>query len=233
MRTVALGIALLTAGQAWGQQTVTGTVANVEGEPVANAVVTLVAVSPGVAPDSYLSARSGVDGAFTIGNVPKGDYRACVRSATSPILDPCIWGGFPVTISVLGSAAPRPARVVATQGVELGVRVEDPEGRLAAFDEKASRRPPLIVGVFTPRKMYIPMALAAAGATVRQYRVIVPAGVALRLAMTSADFEFETDSEGGAGLLRRDGGSLTGSLTLPRGTAKTELRVRVRSKKQG
>lgn len=235
MRRFALGIALLAAaGSARGQMShaVAGTVLTIDGKPVPNAIVTLVAGSAGIPSGRHLSAKSQTDGAFTIANVPKGDYRACVRSEASAVLDPCIWGGFPIEISVSGDAAPPPARVVVNRGIELAVRIDDPEGRLAAFNEKASRRPALSAGVFTPRRMYLPMSLASAGATLRQYRVVVPVGVALRLVLASTDFEFDPGAGPAPGLFRQDGINLIGSLTLPKGASKTELKLRLKSRKQ-
>ncbi len=209
---------------------VSGTVSTVDGSAVANAMVMLVPATH-TSTDAYLMAKSQTDGGFAIPNVPDGEYNVCVRSDGLPILDPCVWGGFPVRVSVAGGVQPNVVRAVVTQGAELAVDVQDPERQLAGPSTKGPKGPALSVGVFTPSRMFIPMPLASTAGSGRKYRILVPAGVPVRMVLASSDFEFE---EPGAGpkLLRRDGESATAAVTVPKETAKAELVVSVKPKKQ-
>lgn len=211
--------------------TVAGTVETIEGQPVAGAVVSLQPAEPGVLISRNLMARTDERGGFTIIGTPDGRYRVCVPFADGTVLDPCLWGGFPVGVEVKGgAAAPDRLRVLVTQGAELAVRVADPGGALASVNEAALKRPALDLRVYRPGTPLLAMRLAGQSGAAREYRLAVPVETALTLTVASRDVVLaEAATERPEFSAHTDG--LKAELKLPRETKTKELRVQVSGKK--
>lgn len=211
--------------------TVAGTVETIEGQPVAGAVVSLQPAEPGVLISRNLMARTDERGGFTIIGTPDGRYRVCVPFADGTVLDPCLWGGFPVGVEVKGgAAAPDRLRVLVTQGAELAVRVADPGGALASVNETAQKRPALEVRLYRPGTPLLPMRLAGQSGAAREYRLAVPVETAFTLILASRDVVLaEAATEQPEFSAHTDG--LKAELKLPRETKSKELRVQVSGRK--
>ncbi len=212
-------------------QAVSGVVRTLSGEPVAGAMAFLQPLTAKEMIKTSLTAGTGADGRFTVKNVPEGEYRVCVPQSSTGVLDPCVWGGFPVRIEVTSKAAPSEARVVVNQGVELSLVISDTGKLLSAHDERKAGRPALMIGVMRPGVPFIQMRLVSGNEAGRQYKVFVPSEVNLDVMVASEDFEFEEEKAEGKADFAAATNSLKASLKLPRDTKKKELRVSVREKK--
>jgi hypothetical protein len=146
------------------------------------------------------------------------------------VLDPCVWGGFPVSVEVTAKGPLAETRVVVNQGVELTLAVTDSAKLLSAHDERKAGRPALMIGVMRPGIPFIQLRLIGGTDTGRQYKVFVPSEVALDLMVASDDFEFEEEKQEGKGDFAVVANSLRASLKLPRDTKKKELIVNVKGK---
>jgi hypothetical protein len=178
-----------------------------------------------------LTASSDAGGKFTVKGLPEGTYRLCVPQSGTGVLDPCIWGGFPVRVEVTSKAPPPEARVVVTQGVELSLAVNDPVKLLSTHDERKANRPALMIGVMRPGVPFVEMRLVGANEIGRQYRLFVPSEVNLDVMVASEDFEFEEDKAEGKADFAAATNSLKASLKLPSDTKKKDLSVKVKGKK--
>jgi hypothetical protein len=236
MRAMLLAAALLAAQAPGAAQeaaggTVSGAVETIEGRPVAGAVVSLVPAEPGVLVARNLMARTDERGGFSISGVPDGKYRACVPFAEGALLDPCLWGGFPVGVDVKGgAAAPERLRVAVAEGAELTVRVADPGGVLASLNEAAQKRPALDLRVYRPGTPMLAMRLAGQSGAAREYRLAVPVETALTLTVASRDVALAEAAAGRAEFSAAADG-LKAELNLPRETKTKELRVQVSGRK--
>jgi hypothetical protein len=222
----------LAAAQEAAGGTVAGRLETIEGEPVAGAVVSLLPAEPGVPVTRNLMARTDELGGFSISGVPDGKYRACVPFAEGALLDPCLWGGFPVGVEVKGGAgAPARLRVVVAEGAELTLLVADPDGVLAGVSEAARKRPALDVRVYRPGTPLLAMRLSGQSGAARQYRLAVPVETALTLTVASRDVVL-AEAADGRPELSADTDGLKAELKLPRETKTKVLRVQVSGSKQ-
>lgn len=127
---IAASVLLPTASLA---QSIAGTlVAADTGDPVTSATVVAIATggSSAVRPAVY---KAIVDSAGNYSmTVPAGQYRLCVYGA-EPFLNPCQWSNGPATNVVSAAAASTAPNSPLTlqKGVQLIVRVHDPNGVLA------------------------------------------------------------------------------------------------------
>lgn len=218
-------------GEAIKGQTVSGVVQTLGGEPVAGAMVWLQSLTAKEMIKTSLTASSDAGGRFAVKNVPDGGYRFCVPQSSTGVLDPCLWGGFPVRVEVTSKAPPPEARVAVNQGVELTLAVNDPAKLLPAHDERKAGRPALMIGVMRPGVPFIQMRLVGNAEDGRRYRLFVPSEVNLDVMVASEDFEFEEDKAEGKADFAAATNSLKASLKLPRDTKKKDLSVKMKGKK--
>jgi hypothetical protein len=231
---------LLAAAPLMGQEnaprqqtgaTLAGAVETIGGEPVAGAVVSLQPAEPGILITRNLMARTDERGGFAIAEVPDGKYRVCVPFAAVAVLDPCLWGGFPVGVEVkAGVADSGRLRVVVAEGAELSVQVADPGGALAGANEAALKRPALELFLYRPGMPLLPMRLASAAGAAREYRLVVPVETALTLTVSSRDLVL-AEAAAGQKEFSADTAGLKAELKLPRETKRKELRVQVNGKR--
>lgn len=210
--------------------TVTGVVETMQGDPVAGAVVSLQTSAPGVMISRNLMGKTGADGSFSIPGVPDGQYRVCVPWAEGAVLNPCLWGGFPVGVEVAGGAASSARlRVLVAQGAELIVRVADPSGALASANEAALNRPALELFLYRAGMPVLPIRLAGETGAAREYRLVVPVETALTLTISSRDVDL-AEAAAEQKDFSADTAGLRAELKLPRDTKRKELRVQVNRK---
>ncbi len=210
---------------------VSGVVQTIGGAPVAGAMVWLQPLTAKEPVKTNLSASTDAGGKFTVKGLPEGTYRLCVPQSGTGVLDPCIWGCFPVRVEVKTSEPPPEARVVVTPGVELTLAVNDPAKLLSAHDERKAGRPALMIGVMRPGVPFIEMRLVGGNEAGRQFRIFVPSEVNLDVMIASEDFEFEEEKAEGKADFAAASNSLKASLKLPRDTKKKELNVKLIGKK--
>lgn len=219
------------SGEAVKGQTVSGVVQTLSGEPVAGAMVWLQPLTAKEMIKTSLTASSDAGGKFAVKNVPEGTYRVCIPQSSTGVLDPCLWGGFPVKVEVTSKAPPAEARVAVNQGVELTLAIRDSAKLLPAHDERKADRPALMIGVMRPGVPFIQMRLVGSSEDGRQYRLFVPSEVNLDLMVASEDFEFEEDKAEGNAEFAAATNSLKASIKLPRDTKKKDLSLKVKGKK--
>lgn len=212
-------------------QMVSGIVESVAGEPVGGAVVALIPSGQTIRQTSWLHGKSAADGSFSVRDVPVGEYRVCVPESTGNVLDPCIWGGFPVRVTVQSASRLGPIKVLVNIGSELALRLSD-SNRIMITDTAArGRRPHLMIGVSRPGVPFLPFRLVNETPSNREYRLVVPAGVRLDVSVGSKDYEFEDDPVSGKSELAPVMGGLKAEIEIQRGTARREVLVRVRGRK--
>lgn len=210
---------------------VAGAAETLEGKPAAGLVISLLAAEPGLLISRNLTARTDDRGRFTIAGVPDGKYRVCVPFADNLILDPCLWGGFPVGVEVKeGKAAPAQLRVVVAEGAELTVQVADPGGALASVKETVQRRPALDVRVCRPGTPLLAMRLASDAGSAREYRLTVPVETSLTVTVASQDLVL-AEPTGERAEFTVYGSGLKAEIKLSRESKKKDLRVQVGGKR--
>lgn len=229
--TICTSLLAQETGQPVSGRDVSGVVQTLSGTPVAGAMVWVQPLTAKEMIKTSLTASSDAGGKFTVKDLPEGTYRVCIPQSSTGVLDPCLWGGFPVRVEVTSKAPPPEARVVVNQGVELTLAIRDSAKLLPAHDERKAGRPALIIGVMRPGVPFVQMRLIGSGEDGRQYRLFVPSEVNLDLMVASEDFEFEEDKAEGKAEFAAATNSLKASLKVPRDTKKKELSVKVKEKK--
>ena len=118
-------------------------------------------------------------GMFVLPNLPSGDYVLCGGVPTLPYLDPCKWAASP-RVTVAPNAASK-ATLVLTKGVFLKVRINDPTHLLPQVKDGPLRASNLIVGVKFANGAYLGATNTGVDTSGRDYEMIVPTGVPLKL----------------------------------------------------
>lgn len=125
------------------------------------------------------TVSSDANGAFSVSNLPVGEYLLCAEVPSGPYLDPCKWSvAQRTTVSAGGVATPT---IVLKKGVLLKVRVNDPAGLLPAVKEDFLRPLNLIVGVVFGEGAFLRATNTGVDGTGRDYEMSVPAGTPVKL----------------------------------------------------
>jgi hypothetical protein len=143
--------------------------------------------------NSVVTADAG--GAFSVSNLPPGQYMLCASVPGAPYLDPCIWHRpVPVTVSAAATSVPN---LTLEKGVYLKVRINDPQRLL----------PQTADGPLTPRKLLVCVLYAngayhgavntAIDSAGRDYQLAVPTATAFKLWLFSRDIAL-IDANGGS-----------------------------------
>ncbi|MBZ5626353.1 MAG: carboxypeptidase regulatory-like domain-containing protein [Acidobacteriia bacterium] len=189
-----VGLAVLSSALAQSTATVgtlQGLVTDAQGKPLAGAEVryrrlfqTVLSSShqPLPAPgEAVIQSKVTTDanGAYTLPNLPAGDYALCGSVPTLPYLDPCQWATSPRT--TVAAAAPTKHTLILTKGVFLKVRVNDPLGLLPQTQDGPLKAGNLIVGVTFAKGAYLGAQNTGVDSAGRNYQMIIPAGAPLSL----------------------------------------------------
>lgn len=167
-----------------------GSVRGEDGAPVAGAVVRYARTTRLVGPASRARLAPGeavvqsrissdANGAFSVSDLPAGEYLLCAEVSAAPFLDPCKWSTSP-KITIAAGSVDRPALVL-KRGVFLKVRVNDPKGLLPLMKSDPSRAPNLIIGVVFGSGAFLAAANTRADQSGRDYQMSIPTGVPLKL----------------------------------------------------
>jgi hypothetical protein len=172
-----------TASFAQSTGTVQGIASSDDGKPISAASIIATRTSPAT-PVVSLSSVSARDGAFTIASLPAGTYRLCIQVRASEYLDPCIWSSEQTTVTLAEGQVRADLRPQAARRSFMCVRINDPNKRLKR-DARSGKSAPLLLGVWTPSKLFIPMAMNAEDEAGRNFQVLVPLDADLWLSVAS------------------------------------------------
>jgi hypothetical protein len=184
---------VLASGVAFAQApgSISGTLAGDDGKPLA-ALVTAFAIPP-VHPSS--SAKSGTNGAFTIGNLAPGTYQLCAETGAAGYLDPCAWEPIPPTTQIAAGQVLAGYRLTAKKGTPLQVRVIDAAGLLTASPSlPAGKGPSLVLGVFTTNSLFHLLATTGKDAAGIHQQVTVPQNASVRLHISGQGLQIANSS---------------------------------------
>jgi hypothetical protein len=204
-RIAPLILAILASTAAWSQTTaapavsptgaITGTVQTADGKPVAKVPVA-IRVRPatrGAKPTIFnADVTTGADGTFSVKNVPDGLYAVCPFPTSGSLLPPCNWEAEP-TATVSGGKTTAMKPLALKQGVDLWVRVDDPNGTRASKEGKVPGVGlVLVVRAANGAQVHIPQ--TKSDSTGADHHVYVPAGVDLSVIGVSLGFQISSNS---------------------------------------
>jgi hypothetical protein len=158
---------------------VSGTVKDDSGRPVAGGYAVASPVGPSATHSTY-TAMTSAKGEFSFSGMEPGRYSICVQVPAGPHLDPCRWSSA-VQVTVGAGQAVTDQAIGVTKGSILQVRIDDPNKLLATSGPGG-----LLVGVFLPSGLFQPLSLVANNASGRTYQTAIPLNTSVRLSVTSA-----------------------------------------------
>jgi hypothetical protein len=135
------------------------------------------------------------NGAFNLPNLPVGDYLLCATVPNAPYLDPCQWAQS-MRVTVNANAVSSVSLALA-KGVYLKVRVNDPAGLLPQTIDGPMGGGKLVVGVNFANGAYLGAQNIGVDSGGRDYRMVIPTGMPLKLWMYGRDVSL-TDASGSA-----------------------------------
>ena len=162
--TLFLGSSLLAQSPATAS--ISGTLRTEDGKSVSAVVRLRSRTNPTMRPVAVTPAPTG---AFTLTNLPAGNYELCASVSSDPYTDPCVWtpSGTPVTLQPGQTLT----GVVLTikKASTLKVHVNDP-GKLI----KDSREGAILMGVVAPNGQFFPAMRKNSNSNGNDYEVTVP-----------------------------------------------------------
>lgn len=165
-------------------------------------------------------AESGANGAFTISNLPAGNYQICADVTGGGYLDPCAWEPILPKVQLAAGQALTGYQLIVKTGTFLQVRVNDAAGVLSAAASSpsaATAAPSLLLGVFTTRHLFQPLAVVARDAGGVSQQGTIPQGVPVSLHISGQGVQITGST--GASL------SAAGSLTTVQSSGATPQTV--------
>ena len=194
---VSAGI-IVSLGIVWPQSTpgvIQGTVLSADGKPIPRANLYYGRTAPakgkaaGTVLPPVLSAKAGLDGRFTLSNLPPGGWTVCAEAAG--YLNPCHWSTAPAFTVGAGQAVSN-AAIRLDQAYALRIHIDDPLGLLANEGKAAGAF--LQIGVHAPSGAFQRAHLAAKKGTVREYAVAIPLRAAAKLFVSGGAFQLNDDA---------------------------------------
>jgi hypothetical protein len=205
-----LWMILLSATGVWAA-TITGTIKDPQGHPIAGAVVsavlkatpsvtlTAVATTPtsivppsGPPPQtgpSFLPAMSkkpsGTDGSFEIDNLSAGTFYLCASKADSDLLNPCWWSNTPTMVTAPAAGV----SLVAAHGVTIALRVHDAQGLIAARPATDD----VVIGTVRGTSPFIPARVIERDGTGKTLGLTAPPGAVVSLLVRSKNLSLNDD----------------------------------------
>jgi hypothetical protein len=223
---IVLGLTGLLTIHSWAATTtITGTasgsVADDSGNPIAGARVfinsALPATSPHFAAPPVITGKqvamvaSDSTGAFTVGNLPPGQYIACAEAPTQGLLDPCLWAASAPTFTVTAGQAAAPVNIVLTRGAVLPIHIADPMALLTPVAGPVDFN--LQVHIVTSKGLHYMARIQSSTAGSRNLAMTIPFGTPVTVLVQSAHLTVN-DSQPGA-----PAAALGTSVTIPAGTS--------------
>lgn len=170
-----LALGLLHGQPASGR--IEGAVVNGDGAPIAGAAV--AALRP---QGTAGAANSDFAGRFTISGLNSGTYSLCAQAPG--FTDPCTWSHADVTVSIQPSQTTTQTVLRLSKASVVRVRLNDPSSYLNAAS-LASGAADLLIGVWTPTRLLLPLAETGTDPSGRDYQLSIPANTALKLLVSS------------------------------------------------
>ncbi len=222
-------VLLLSAWVAYGQTAppaggISGTVQTSDGKPVARTVVKIHA-RPGAAGVAYQrfdsAVLTGADGTFSVPGLAAGLYAVCPVPPDAKHVDPCLWGSEPRS-TVSATAAVAAPTIQLQPGADFYVRVNDPNGTLAAKEGKVPGVG-LMLAVRSPNGMMLPIPVTAVDSAGADHHIAVPTGSNLLFVAFGAGLSLTDGS--GAAINQQTGKAIT--INIPAGQAQLKEVVNV------
>lgn len=202
MRRV-MGLVLLMISPAAAQQTqpktglIEGTLSGEDGIPITGGAVTLRLVDR-----TFKSKLQSTDwvtitdlaGGFRFEGLPDGRYTFCAQVPHSVWLNPCEWGVPSPSVTLSNVNAIARIAFVLPKGFPLHVRVDDP-GQLVARHEGKTAGARLFLAIASTGYVMRWIPLIAVDATGRDYELVAPFDVSLKLVVRSSFFRIN-DADG-------------------------------------
>ena len=207
----AIVVASVTAWAQGAPGVIQGTALSADGKPLPRASLYYGRTSrvkgkpTGAVLPPVLAAKAGLDGRFTLSNLPPGSWTVCAEA--SGYLNPCHWATAPVFVVGAGQSSLK-AEVRMDQAYVLHIRVNDPQGLLANEGKAAGAL--LQIGVHAPSGAFQRASLSGKDSKGREYTVAIPLRAAAKLFVSGGAFQLND----GAGLPVSKNGNLT-EVTAP------------------
>ncbi len=169
--------------------TITGTVVDGSGKAIANVTVaaSITAVAPQIVQPFTATTQTAADGSFSLKSLPAGSYQVCASVAGGTLVNSCQWGTVGATAAVQAGRSVALQPIAMKQGHQLHVRIDDPQGLLAA-NEGVAPGAALLVGVWSSNGLFVPMPISNKDSKGRDHQIYVPENAALQLSVFSAFF---------------------------------------------
>jgi hypothetical protein len=221
-----LPLAFLLALNSRGAPTATapavaGSVADDSGNPVAGARVFIDAAPPAAAAQfaappvitgkQVAMVASGSSGAFSVRNLPPGQYIACAEAPTQGLLDPCLWASSAPTFTVTTGQSTTAVNVVLARGAILPIHIDDPMALLTPAAGPVDFK--LQVHIVTSKGLHYMARIQSSTAGSRNLAMTIPFGTPVTVLVQSANL-IVNNSQPGA-----PAAALGMSVTVPAGTS--------------
>jgi hypothetical protein len=129
--------------------------------------------------------QSAADGTFQISGLPAGTYALCVDGTKDTHLDPCSWGGTPVSVTVADGQKVTGVSLSLIKGVTLKVNIND-SGQFLKQRAGEIGPPQVFVAVLPPKGAPAPLSPSDTG-NGRQFQMVVPGDTPLTVLVYSKE----------------------------------------------
>ncbi len=183
-----------------GTGQITGSVVDPSGKPLASANVLVLVRPPASASEAFVSfnaaATTGTDGTFSVTGVPAGRFAVCASVSNQPLLPSCGWQSEQIVAVATGQSLNlQPIQLKA--GVDLYVRVNDPNGTRLSTEGKVAGASMLLLAGLSTGGVPIPIPMTDFNNKGYDYHLTVPPSTALNLTVFSSFYSL-TDANGTA-----------------------------------
>src|SRR5207248_4238068 len=131
-------------------------------------------------PPASATAVSDATGAFTVRNLPAGDYRFCVQVASGNYLDPCHWSApqaAPASaLTLIAGQAVAGTRIALQPAAHMQVRINDPHKLLAPGNN-------VLIGVLTSSGRFRHALVKSSDAAGQNHEISIPFDTPVRLSV--------------------------------------------------
>ena len=184
--------------------TVLGSVADDNGNPVAGARVFVSSAPPGTAPQfavppvitgkQVATTASDSSGAFSVGNLPPGQYIVCAEAPTQGLLDPCLWAASAPTFTVAAGQSTAAVNVVLARGAILPIHIDDPMALLTPVAGPVDFN--LQVHIVTSKGLHYMARIQSSTAVSRDLAMTIPFGTPVTVLVQSAHLTVNNSQPG-------------------------------------
>lgn len=174
-----------------GAGVVSGTIVDDSGKPVGGARVTLMPLA--AIPLRPPSVTSAAKGTFAVAGLSPRRYMVCVTVQSGVFVNACTWDTGPVVVNVPNGKDVNGVQVVLKKASFLKVRVTDRQNALPPL--KAKGQPRLVIGVFTPRRNFIPATIVRQDNSGRDLQVAIPFDKPLKLHVIAPDLVIQDENK--------------------------------------